>query len=224
MYADRVLDGLCFNPRPHVGGDAVPPTKTPCGSLVSIHAPTWGATTRYTAVKSSKKFQSTPPRGGRLPRVSYGESINFGFNPRPHVGGDFLFFVFSYTTHRFNPRPHVGGDWGKPAYPSAYMVSIHAPTWGATSTTLTMFDGAIVSIHAPTWGATPIPRTMSLKAWFQSTPPRGGRLPVELPFTHLWGFNPRPHVGGDLFAMSDTYYPTGFNPRPHVGGDASLYP
>ena len=34
-------------------------------------------------------------------------------------------------------------------------VSIHAPTWGATSTDYVTGDfNNIVSIHAPTWGAT----------------------------------------------------------------------
>ena len=38
--------------------------------------------------------------------------------------------------------------------PVAWLVSIHAPTWGATEILDESKDFALVSIHAPTWGAT----------------------------------------------------------------------
>ena len=34
------------------------------------------------------------------------------------------------------------------------LVSIHAPTWGATKYAIAKYAEASVSIHAPTWGAT----------------------------------------------------------------------
>ena len=34
------------------------------------------------------------------------------------------------------------------------IVSIHAPTWGATERAVENPFGHLVSIHAPTWGAT----------------------------------------------------------------------
>jgi len=77
----------------------------------------------------------------------------------------------------FNPRAHVGRDKGVLCKRLASrVVSIHAPTWGATvvslgfpmvavfqstrprgarlSNTLFFVSSIIVSIHAPTWGAT----------------------------------------------------------------------
>ena len=36
----------------------------------------------------------------------------------------------------------------------ARIVSIHAPTWGATLVFYVISKRPIVSIHAPTWGAT----------------------------------------------------------------------
>ncbi len=145
---------------------------------VSIHAPTWGATSCATEAQTHTWFQSTPPRGGRPTRASAVLPLD-GFNPRPHVGGDWVVCavdprplnvsihaptwgatVLAADTPRlvscFNPRPHVGGDLEPVAEVSVKRsVSIHAPTWGATPS------------------MTPIP---SLQV-FQSTPPRGGRLP-----------------------------------------------
>ena len=56
-----------------------------------------------------------------------------------------------------------------------------------------------VSIHAPTWGATTEQHTYHwYVGQFQSTRPRGARL---LHAHHLWvlkSFNPRAHVGRDI--------------------------
>jgi len=81
------------------------------------------------------------------------------------------------------------------------LVSIHAPTRGATVIVCPDGDLYQVSIHAPTRGATPTGN-------FHQFARRG--------------FNPRPHEGGDLkvdFAISDLL---SFNPRPHEGGDPDI--
>ncbi len=36
------------------------------------------------------------------------------------------------------------------------VISIHAPTWGATIYTRDVYEALTISIHAPTWGATNI--------------------------------------------------------------------
>ena len=55
-------------------------------------------------------------------------------------------------------------------------ISIHAPTWGATSLILFALVVLIISIHAPTWGATfKIPRSHVRRVLFQSTHPHGVR-------------------------------------------------
>ena len=59
----------------------------------------------------------------------------------------------------------------------AVVVSIHAPTWGATEAAKPAFRLLDVSIHAPTWGATSQKRSkLRWEAEFQSTRPRGARL------------------------------------------------
>ena len=213
----------CFNPRPRVGGDAAPCTAAGVPASVSIHAPAWGATALPTQrAASAIEFQSTPPRGGRRPIAR----------------------CWTTSTSCFNPRPRVGGDRGA-AERSGWIVSIHAPAWGAT-----------------------VDASASHADWFQSTPPRGGRrsshrrsprsagVSIHAP---AWGatssrqvgarrmracFNPRPRVGGDAAWLSSLdrqtdvsihapawgatgslparrHRASGFNPRPRVGGDAS---
>jgi len=61
-----------FNPRARVGRDKTSFTPLGKSTAVSIHAPAWGATSInrccYTIVL---QFQSTRPRGARLPITSY---------------------------------------------------------------------------------------------------------------------------------------------------------
>ena len=56
------------------------------------------------------------------------------------------------------------------------MVSIHAPAWGATDSSLRFAAMRFVSIHAPAWGATQMSAMIANAAKFQSTLPHGERL------------------------------------------------
>ena len=102
------------------------------GRVVSIHAPTWGATRS-------------------IPIATPGEP---SFNPRSHVGSDQGIHVASHLLKCFNPRSHVGSDQGRRKLRGPRQVSIHAPTWGATCSSHSNAYKRRVSIHAPTWGAT----------------------------------------------------------------------
>ena len=126
--------------------------------FISIHAPTWGATC-----------------------IAYSYLLNlYYFNPRTHVGCDFVVLVrmvailLFQSTHprgvrlsgniekqlrpNFNPRTHVGCDSSKQTQ-------------------------------------------VSTQRAFQSTHPRGVRLcPYSYCF-HTPYFNPRTHVGCDLFRI-----------------------
>ncbi len=118
------------------------------------------------------------------------------------MGGDHLRLRINNLLSSFNPRPRMGGDTLRPCTRSAWRVfqstpphggrremmdsetfffgvSIHAPAWGATSSTprssrkatgfnprprmggdwyfaVTAYNADAVSIHAPAWGATVI--------------------------------------------------------------------
>ena len=77
------------------------------------------------------------------------------------------------------------------------MVSIHAPTRGATDEIKAQLDGQIVSIHAPTRGATEVQRIFA---------------------TTFIRFNPRPHAGGDWFYIQFTLWRVTFQSTPPRGG------
>ena len=125
-------------------------------SMVSIHAPTQGATCKdHGMFLKDFVFQSTLPHRERprpLPRSGWQPC---GFNPRSHTGSDPGFPCSHYMTVCFNPRSHTGSDYSCNRLPSllcrfqstlphrerhnqllccagAKQVSIHAPTQGAT--------------------------------------------------------------------------------------------
>ena len=58
-----------------------------------------------------------------------------------------------------------------------HVVSIHAPTGGATLSATHPNEKLVVSIHAPTGGATSLAFATAFSAAFQFTRPRGARPP-----------------------------------------------
>ena len=147
------------------------------GTCISIHAPTWGATSF----------------------IFPGLRSTFNFNPRTHVGCDFIHFPWSPLHLQFqSTHPRGVRHYGVSLYPE-YMefqsthprgvrptdeapeyykweISIHAPTWGATTFALSTKKDDTISIHAPTWGATNREGVLGRLVKFQSTHPRGVRL------------------------------------------------
>ena len=80
----------------------------------------------------------------------------------------------------------------------------------------------VVSIHAPTRGATDFRRGYCQFELFQSTHPHGVR-PLFAPCPHKQTcFNPRTHTGCDSFKTRLLIYNSSFNPRTHTGCDNSL--
>ena len=101
------------------------------------------------------------------------------FNPRTHTRCDLVDRTTPRNQRGFNPRTHTRCDATTTnVTPFVCLVSIHAPTRGATIATF-IFSRYImsVSIHAPTRGAT---GTLSVSPYatgsFQSTHPHEVRL------------------------------------------------
>ena len=103
--------------------------------VVSIRAPTRGATAGIVLDESSILFQSARPRGARRhPQPGHAPPSAARFNPRAHEGRD--------ITKRGGNIQKIG-------------VSIRAPTRGATAADYGQDFDDDVSIRAPTRGATP---------------------------------------------------------------------
>ena len=110
-----------------------------------------------------KKFQSTHPHGVRL-----GSEGRQGLHQRQFQ-----------STHPHGVRPSPDGGFKL----NNTLVSIHAPTRGATTTLVVVLCIFIlgVSIHAPTRGATLEERHIDAKVEsFQSTHPHGVRQCAKL--------------------------------------------
>ena len=145
------------------------------------------------------------------------------FNPRTHTGCDLLGKVLTTRLYSFqsahphgvrlrydltpqnvcsfNPRTHTGCDaFRTSSKGKSCMVSIHAPTRGATMTIFTKTINRYVSIHAPTRGATTSTLLKMVKYMFQSTHPHGVRHNLGSFLEKIKSFNPRTHTGCDLFS------------------------
>ena len=123
--------------------------------FISIHAPPRGATgSSVNDGWTIKLFQFTPLREGRHKHCLFQLLIDFHFNSRPSVRGDFHVSLHRLPTRHFNSRPSARGDlhrqqeavWslfqftplreGRRAWMGEEaledLISIHAPPRGAT--------------------------------------------------------------------------------------------
>ena len=124
-------------------------------------------------------FQSTLPREERrCMRVRIAAPL-CNFNPRSHERSDIHIKFIAVMFLNFNPRSHERSDVRYSVFIGPSVISIHAPTRGATSKAVgcastksnfnprshersdkspvgAMFVGNNISIHAPTRGATAI--------------------------------------------------------------------
>ena len=102
------------------------------------------------------------------------------------------------NTHTyFNPRSHEGSDGSLDLYYNYLLISIHAPTRGATFTRIVHYFHYL----------------------FQSTLPRGERPHTTHSVDGIWDFNPRSHEGSDCCLLRRCTGLLDFNPRSHEGSD-----
>ena len=139
---------------------------------------------RVISLRRSIEFQSTLPHGER-PQILFNRFRFFAsFNPRSHMGSDVCGGGVLIKAACFNPRSHMGSDLSGKVLRGELVVSIHAPTWGAT---VCLFR-------------TPPPQT------FQSTLPHGERLCCASAKMLRACFNPRSHMGSDRTLYINLFY------------------
>ena len=143
-----------FNPRLREGGDVQP--ITPFQNIeVSIHASAREATSNSSCrLISESKFQSTPPRGRRLPTMAnkmVNRSVSIHASAREATGQT---PSFPAPVRCFNPRLREGGDHSQNLLLFHSTVSIHASAREATSPLFCYGRNGFVSIHASAREAT----------------------------------------------------------------------
>ena len=144
---------------------------------ISIHAPTrgataialvfmwWGVNFNPRSYKRSdvgavlwllqmKLFQSTLLQEERQLFAKHCVRV-YHFNPRSYKRSDGLVRALTCGLRDFNPRSYKRSDLWHSSYICMYpIISIHAPTRGATVSKSTLSKTVKISIHAPTRGAT----------------------------------------------------------------------
>ncbi len=117
---------------------------------VSIHAPARGATRSTSASARGGRFQSTPPRGGRLARREARQAREAVSIHAPARGATPTPRACASRSSRFQSTPPRGGRRGDSPNLSRWKVSIHAPARGATAEGLSPCRSSIydsVSAH-----------------------------------------------------------------------------
>ena len=166
-----------FNSHSHERSDHFQRTLWRLLCHISIHAPTRGATSPGTTPLRWHWFQYTLPREERHITPEQWEQLK-NFNTRSHERSDNGWWLSRGAGSNFNPRSHERRDNYIPDEFKSYIISIHAPTRGAT---MTSDETGMVAIFQST-----LPREERhwwMAVWwrifeFQSTLPREERRDI----------------------------------------------
>ena len=173
--------------------------------MVSIHAPTRGATLESLPWPRSPQNRFNPRTHTGCDVLYYLKSVCFQTFQSTHPHGVRLLFqiMYAHQSDGFNPRTHTGCD--------VALFGTTAKQWR-------------VSIHAPTRGATYLPEREPPSSMFQSTHPHGVRLLSEVGYdTPIFRFQSTHPHGVRRFRYFPPACPTAsFNPRTHTGCDSLL--
>ena len=174
-FLDQVGAYYDFNPRTHVGCDLLSLSLQVSATKFQSTHPRGVRPGLVGDFDRCFLFQSTHPRGVRLNSdcIHSEPAIFQSTHPRGvRLVRTLLLFALSrfQSTHPRGVRPL------SPDCTISYgVISIHAPTWGATKYLISIVTLHSISIHAPTWGATLNGCLNGLGLKFQSTHPRGVR-------------------------------------------------
>ena len=207
-----------FNSRAHGGRDIPGHAVSAFGLEFQFTRPR-GARHIFTAdVLAAMKFQFTRPRGARL-SSSHGQNPPRRFQfTRPRGARQRPPLIFG-TLRSFNSRAHGGRDLHYPRLGHPQVVSIHAPTGGATTRLATLATCPSFNSRAH-GGRDKYGDAVSLQRWtFQFTRPRGAR-PVKRHRTDtLVVVSIHAPTGGATHPSLQQNIGRSFNSRAHGGRD-----
>ncbi len=125
--------GTSFNPRARMGRDTGQASTYHRDTEVSIHAPAWGATLRSIIFIERERSFNPRARMGRDAVICRSICSQSCFNPRARMGRDPLSWPTAKGPREFqSTRPHGARRRNKVRAWLDFLVSIHAPAWGAT--------------------------------------------------------------------------------------------
>ena len=145
---------LNFNPRSYKRSDSTPRALEKVLYRISIHAPTRGATLLLIFALATAIISIHAPTRGATRRVICPSSWILYFNPRSYKRSDRKNDTRLNKGLYFNPRSYKRSDFNVDILTLQTIISIHAPTRGATHISLLRRKKPMISIHAPTRGAT----------------------------------------------------------------------
>ena len=169
-----------FNPRSHEGSDRST-GRLSTVLCISIHAPTRGATWQTNEMQKSHKISIHAPTRGATYAQSATENVDVYFNPRSHEGSDLRQSASTCQKSFQSTLPRGERQAADSIQARKGIISIHAPTRGATkqyrakTNVNAKFQSTLprgerqISTYPVLW-----------RQKFQSTLPRGERLPVQI--------------------------------------------
>ena len=149
-------------------------------TLISIHAPTRGATTALSDFQTLCK----------------------DFNPRSHERSDPCRLLFSHASNISIHAPTRGATRASHFLPFGSLFQSTLPREERRMMLVNILLCNSISIHAPTRGATIQNDDASVLCLFQSTLPREERPMPFTFFTRCKYFNPRSHERSDLIKFT----------------------
>ena len=213
--------------------------------LLSIHAPTRGATTICfsTCVIPISLSIHAPTRGATRPDICRKFGIK-SFNPRSYKRSDGIHLDKKSVRTRLSIHAPTRGatQFAGISFLNKYL-SIHAPTRGATEPIISTFRCFVLSIHAPTRGATenhpqiiadsgflsihaPTRGATSIKVITSDclslsihAPTRGATPRISLICRIIIAFNPRSYKRSDALQYDPGLILPAFNPRSYKRSD-----
>ena len=167
--------------------------------VISIHAPTRGATSlKATEYKLSIDFNPrSHERSDNIQNLTFALTKRFQ-STLPREERRCMRVRIAAPLCNFNPRSHERSDSNGLMMFDDTLISIHAPTRGATNASISQCCNVVISIHAPTRGATIPPVVKKFLLIFQSTLPREERHNKHFVYQIIHKhFNPRSHERSD---------------------------
>ena len=150
-------------------------------------------------------FQFTLPRGERRGPIRRGSRARTYFNSRSHAGSDLVSVVFVDASTRFQftlPRGERLVQNSLAFEPSLFQFTL--PRGERQTADCNHLSVTLISIHAPTRGATAGPGVCAVRLPISIHAPTRGATAFAMLFSMVRNFNSRSHAGSDFRSKSAT--------------------